>query len=239
METNVNYTIAGIFVLALLSFIIVSIVWISSGLTGKSYTYYRVYMDESISGLDRHGPVEFNGVNVGNVSEMKIDRRNPQLVELTLKVEKDIPVSMGTRAKLGIKALTGVAFILLEDKGTDTRPIPMLAGEEYPVIPTTPSFLVRLDTTLTQINESFKKFSTSISSLLDKENLKWFKQILQSGRGSLQMLEMQTIPATNETLYNIDEITRNLNSVSSEMKENPAVIIRGKSSPSKLGPGER
>lgn len=239
METNVNYTIAGIFVLVLLSFIILAIIWISSGLSHKRYTYYTVYMTESISGLDKNGPVEFNGVNVGNVYDTSINHVNPRIVELTLKVENDTPVTMGTRAKLGIKALTGVAFILLEDKGTDTRPVPMLAGEKYPVIPTTPSILVRLDTTLTQINESFKQVSTSIKALLDKENLKWFKQILQSGKGSLQMLEMQTIPSTNETLYNIDEIARNLNSVSSDIKENPAVIIRGKSSPSKLGPGER
>jgi phospholipid/cholesterol/gamma-HCH transport system substrate-binding protein len=239
METKVSYTLAGTFILILLMFIVIGVIWLSAGLTYKKYVYYKVYMKESISGLSEEGPVEFNGVNVGTVAEMKISHENPQLVILLLKVERDTPVTMGTRAKLGMKALTGVAYLLLEDKGTDMRPIQTSSGERYPVIPTVPSILVRLDTTLTQVNESFQQLSKSVKSLLSKENLQWIQKLLKSGTGTFQSLESQTIPATNEAIMNIEAITRDFTSVSSEIKQNPSVIIRGKARPAKLGPGER
>jgi len=239
METNVSYTIAGIFVITLLSFIVFSVIYISSGFGTKDYVYYKVDMQESVSGLNKNGPVEFNGVNVGTVYEMKINHQNPQLVELLLQVEKDTPITKGTRAKLAIRSLTGVAYLLLVDKGENMQPIEKSPGQKYAVIPTTPSILVRLDTTLTQINDSFRQLSSSIRALLDKQNLQWIKQILQSGKGSMQILESKTLPATTDAAQNFGTMSRNLNSLSSEIKNNPAILLRGKASPSKLGPGEK
>lgn len=239
METKVSYTIAGLFVIFLIAFICLTVIWLASGFNTKDETFYKVYMKESVSGLEIDAPVEFNGVNVGTVSEMRIKRDDPNLVVLILKVKKDTPVTEGTKAKLGMRALTGVAYMLLEDKGTDKRPLQTIPGEKYRVIPTTPSILVRLDTTLTQISNSFNQLSKSIQTLLDKQNMHWFKQILQSGQNSLRLLEMQTIPAVDETFANINVISRDLSSVSADIKDNPAILIRGKERPTKLGPGEK
>lgn len=239
METKVSYTLAGTFILILLSLIVLGVIWLSAGFNYKKFVYYKVFMQESISGLSKEGPVEFNGVNVGTVDDMIISHKNPQLVILLLKVERDTPVTRGTRAKLGMKALTGIAYMLLEDKGTDMTPITVPEGEKYAVIPTTPSILVRLDTTLTQVNESFRQLSTSIQSLLNKQNLRWIQQILKSGTGTFQSLESQTIPAANEVITNMDTITRDFTTVSADIKENPSIMIRGKARPTKLGPGER
>lgn len=239
METKVSYAMAGTFVLVLLSFIILGIIWLSAGLNNKDYVYYKVYMTESISGLNKNGPVQFNGVNVGNIESMTLSRKNPQLVILLLKVEEDTPVTMGTRAKLGVKALTGAAFLLLEDKGTDMRPLKAQEGQEYPVIPAVPSILVKLDTTLTQINESFQQINASFKSVFSKKNLKWINQLLESSTGSIQVIQKQTLPAANETLTNIGDAARDISEITSDIKENPAIIIRGREQSTKLGPGEK
>jgi len=239
METNVSYTVAGTFILVLLSFIVFAVIWLSAGFSSKDYSYYTVYMKESISGLSKEGPVEFNGVNVGSIEDMKIDRENPQIVILTLKVETDTPVTMGTRAKLGMRALTGVAYLLLEDKGNDKRPLALKEGQKYPVIATVPSILVRLETALTQINDSFKTVSTSIGTLLNKDNLNNVKDILRSGKGSMQTLEVRTLPQADDALSNFSDMARGINSFTSELKENPSMLIRGSDEPVNLGPGER
>jgi len=239
METNVNYTLAGTFILILLTFIILGVIWLSAGLSTDEFAYYQVNMKESVSGLTSDSPVEFNGVNVGTIQEMRISHENVQLVKLLLKIKSDTPITVGTRAKLGVRALTGIAYILLEDKGSNMRPLVKQSGQRYAVIETTPSVLVRLDTTLTQINKSFEKLSDSIGSLLDKENLAWFKQILLSSQNAMYLLETKTLPATTDAVTNLDIITRNLTSVSSQLKQNPAVLIRGKSEPGKYGPGEK
>lgn len=239
METNVSYTVAGAFILALLAAIVVTVIWLSSGFNNKKYNYYTVYMDESISGLTDDGPVEFNGVNVGYVDKMKINRENPQWVELTLAVEEGTPISDGTRAKLGMRSLTGVAYMLLEDKGTDMRPLVAQPGQRYPVIRTTPSLLVRLDAILTKVSDDITRVSNSINQLLSKSNLNTFKNILHSGQGSMQMIETQTLPGANDAINNFNDMTRSMNSVVSEIRENPAIVVRGKAPPTKLGPGER
>src|SRR5438034_4526403 len=108
METNVRYTVAGTFVLIMLALIIFSVIWLSAGITTEKYTYYSVFMKESVTGLTKDGPVEFNGVEVGTIDEMIINKDNPQLVELRLKIKSNTPVTVGTKAKLALKgALSG------------------------------------------------------------------------------------------------------------------------------------
>lgn len=178
METNVNYTLAGIFVIALLSFMIYGVIWLSAGISSDTYTYYQVNMKESVTGLTTDSPVKFNGVDVGTVDSMIIDKDNPQLVVLYLKVKHDTPVTVATRAQLGMNALTGVAYIILIDKGTNKRPLVARNDQAYPVINTTPSIIVKLDLTLNQINESFRDVSNSIKALLSPENIALFHRFL-------------------------------------------------------------
>jgi phospholipid/cholesterol/gamma-HCH transport system substrate-binding protein len=259
METNISYTAAGAFVIALFAAIIVTIIWLSAGLTVEHFTRYKVYMKEAVSGLSLDAPVEYNGVNVGAVKSIKINRKNPQLVELLLDVNDGAPITQGTRAKLDIRSLTGVAYISLRDTGTNMTPLVALPGQEYPIINTTPSILVRLDTTLTQLNYSFKQISESfhqvsisVRSLMDQQNLNSIKQILvnlqvateqitpllKTGKSSMQLIQTQTVPAANQAFINMDKVTDNLFDVSNQLKQNPARLIRGNAQ-QELGPGEK
>jgi phospholipid/cholesterol/gamma-HCH transport system substrate-binding protein len=116
METNVNYTVVGAFVIVLFSSIVLAIIWLSAGFSTEKYTTYEVLMKEAVTGLSLEAPVEYNGVNVGTVTSIRIDKQNPHVVELLLKIKSDTPISKGTRARLNVRTLSGVAFILLQDK---------------------------------------------------------------------------------------------------------------------------
>ncbi|SRR5579883_317062 len=251
METNVNYTIVGAFVISLTAAIILAIIWLSSGLSTYDYTTYKVYMKESVSGLSIDSPVEFNGVNVGNVTSIEINHRNPQLVKVLIKVKNDTPITMGTRAKLDVRSLSGLAYIQLQDKGLDMRPLVKEKDQDYPIISTIPSILVRLDTALTQLNDSFHQLSYSIRSLLDKQNLqsikeilinlneasKQFSPLLISGQKTFHVLQTQTLPGANESLMRIDQMSQDLNDLSLQLKQNPSILIRGRAQ-RPPGPGE-
>lgn len=273
MDEHVNYTAVGAFVIIFLGFIIFSIIWLSSGFKISSNKIYKVYMSESVTGLNIDSTVEFNGVNVGTVSSIEIDQKNPHLVTILLKVKKSTPVSNGTRATLNTKGLTGVSYVSLIDKGNDFSQLPRLPDEPYPIIQTAPSFLGRLDLTLHKLVEGVTKVSSSIEMLLDDENLQSIKEILigfrhvtrtlamnteqmnailkntakastelaplmQSTMKTMSILSAQILPATNQAMTNLDIITNNLSAVSLEIKENPAVLIRGKDK-QPLGPGEK
>jgi phospholipid/cholesterol/gamma-HCH transport system substrate-binding protein len=258
MEMNVNYTIVGAFVITLLTAIVLGIIWLSSGFSVETYSNYMVYMQESVTGLSIDAPVEYNGVNVGTVTTISLNHENPQLVELLLNIKTGTPITEGTVATLQSKGITGIAYIALKDKSTDLTPLRALPGQKYAVINTAPSFFLRLDTALSKLSKSISRASDSINKLLDPENLQSIKQTLknldevtqviagnktkivtilndtahasQQFSPMLQTFNTQTIPATNSVLSN-------LNSLSTDIKENPSILIRGTVTP--LGPGEQ
>jgi phospholipid/cholesterol/gamma-HCH transport system substrate-binding protein len=273
MDTNVNYTIVGAFVISLIAAIVIAIIWLSSGLSLKSNSTYLIYSQESVSGLSMDAPVEFNGVHVGSVEDIELNPHNPQLVKVVLSISSSTPITRGTVATLTSRGVTGVAFISLKDSGEDPRPLVAQPGQYYPVIPTAPSIFMRLDTALTKLSKNFDIIADSFHSLLDKDNLNSIKDILNhmnrvsgtladntkkinmilvnTSRASLQLtplleysaasmktLSAETLPVTYRLLSNLNEMTRSLNEVTQQLKQNPSVFIRG-AAPAPLGPGER
>src|SRR5690554_4942849 len=115
MDTNVNYTIVGIFVVSLVAAMVFGIIWLSAGFSSIQNTSYEIYMKESVAGLNVDSVVEFNGVNVGTVKKIEIDPIDPRLVYVLLSIKSTTPVSQGTKATLNTKGLTGVAYVALED----------------------------------------------------------------------------------------------------------------------------
>lgn len=182
METNVNYTIVGIFVIALVAAIILAIVWLSSGFAIEQYSTYMLYMQESVTGLNIDSAVEFNGVNVGTVKSIELNHKNPQLVELLLNIKSGTPITRGTYATLATRGVTGNTYIALKDKSTDLRPLVVEAGQSYPVIPSAPSLFMRLDTALSRLSKNFDRISQAIQSLLDKDNQESIKETLKNIR---------------------------------------------------------
>lgn len=258
METQVNYTAVGAFVIVLVLFIILAIIWMSAGLSVESYRYYKVVMDEPISGVAIDSPVEFNGVEVGYVHDIRIDRHSPQCVIVLLKIKSSVPVTQGTVAKLSLRGITGQAYIGLIDKGEDVRPLLPPQGEKYAVIKTGPSTLLRLEKLAIKVAAGLEKMTNAVSALLNKENQLLFRKILnntstatealtplfQQTKRTINVLETKTLPNANEAFSNfgsasrdISHVSRNLRQISNEIKQNPAVIIRGKAE-RRLGPGE-
>ncbi len=272
METNVSYTIVGTFVIVMVAAIVLAVIWLSSGLSAVENTYYLVYMKESVTGLNIDAPVEYNGVNVGKVKSIELNKKNPHLVELLLSIKKSTPVTRGTVATLATRGITGITFIALKDESVDLTPLVAEKGQPYPVIKTAPSLFMRLDTILNQLAKNFRQISDSVQGLLTKDNLEsihdtlanlkevtgtlasnskhlneilintsrasqQLSPLLQSSTGTMRILEMQTLPAAYHVLNNLDEVSRTLNDVSMQLKQNPSIIIRGAAPPA-LGPGE-
>ena len=65
-----------------------------------------------------------------------------------------------------------------------------------------------------------------------------FVPSIKSGEEILRTMNNQILPAVSKAMLNLEIITNNLSAVSREIKDNPAVIIRGKTE-QPLGPGEK
>lgn len=181
MEEKVNYAVVGLFVL-LLGFALIAIVlWLGSGgFTQTTYDRYLAFFRESVSGLSINAPVKYRGVDVGRVREIDLNPQNPEEVRLVLDIKEGAPVKTDTRAVLSVQGLTGIAFVELTGGSRDAPLLKAESDAEYPVIPTSPSLLVRLDTALSSLTGNLNRVTGEISGLLTEENRRSFTNILAS-----------------------------------------------------------
>lgn len=179
METKVNYTLVGAFVLVLSGALIAGILWLASG-GGfqKKYDPYLALVGESVAGLNLNAPVKYRGVDVGKVSDIRLDPRNPEQVRLTFAIERGVPIKEDTVAVLKTQGLTGIAYVELDGGSLASPDLRAVAPEEYPVIRTKPSLSARLENVLSTVLAKLDSTSDSVSRLFSDENTAAFKSML-------------------------------------------------------------
>lgn len=119
METKANNVIVGAFVVVSIFVAVLFLVWISrSASTGTHRPFYVVFSG-SVQGLSVGSSVLFNGLRVGEVSELGINPGNRSEIRARVVVDELAPVKRNTRARLASLGFTGVASIEFFG-GTDT-----------------------------------------------------------------------------------------------------------------------
>ncbi len=186
METKVNHTIVGLFVVVLFVALVAGILWLSGAAQyRKNYDTYLAYMKESVAGLNLNAPVKYRGVEVGRVRRISLE--NGERVRLELDIEHGTPIRENTVAILRVQGLTGIAQVELSGGSRDSPELKAKPGEKHPVIKTGPSLLMRLDTAVTDLLSSLNQVSVGLSAVLDEGNRRAFRSM---------MADMSTLAAT-------------------------------------------
>lgn len=127
MERKANYVLIGLFTVAVVAGAFGFVFWIHQTSGKKQSVIYRVIFDTSVSGLRRGAPVLFNGIRVGEVSDLQLTPDKPSQVTATLQVNKATPIRSDTRVGLEFAGLTGVASVSLKGVSATT---PLIEREE-------------------------------------------------------------------------------------------------------------
>lgn len=180
METNVNYTLIGLFVVIFATALIGGVLWLGAGIQAREYKTYRVYMTESVSGLSEDALVLYRGVDVGLVREISLDPRHPQRVSLLLDIKSDIVVREDDAARLETSGVTGVYYINITGGTMNARPVRAPNAAQYPVIDTNPSFLGQLDMTMSAMSENLIVTAKKVNDMLSDHNRRSFARILNN-----------------------------------------------------------
>src|SRR5215831_3050465 len=123
METRANYVVIGLFTLAVIAGAFGFVYWFSSAGDGGERVSYRVVFDGVVSGLRTGGWVLFNGIKVGEVSDLKLNPQNPRQVIATIAIDRSVPVRADTRVGLDFQGLTGIASISVKGGASDAPPL--------------------------------------------------------------------------------------------------------------------
>jgi phospholipid/cholesterol/gamma-HCH transport system substrate-binding protein len=114
METRAPFVVVGAFVLAAIAAVFGFVYWLhNTGGLGPR-TAYHVQFDGSVPGLLVGAAVLFNGIRVGEVTDLGLAPDSPRRVNATISVASTTPVRADTKVGLEFQGLTGVPVIALE-----------------------------------------------------------------------------------------------------------------------------
>jgi phospholipid/cholesterol/gamma-HCH transport system substrate-binding protein len=127
MDRKAHYALIGLFTFAVVAGAFGFIFWLHHSSGKKQAVAYRVIFDSSVSGLQVGGNVLFNGIRVGEVTNLRLDPDKPSQVVAMLAVNKSTPIRSDTRVGLEFAGLTGVAAVSLKGVSPKT---PLIEREE-------------------------------------------------------------------------------------------------------------
>lgn len=180
METKANYTLIGLFTLAVIAAGFVFVYWFHRAGGVGDRAVYRVVFDTPVSGLRTGAAVVFNGIRVGDVQALSLNPQNPRQVIATIGVGRETPVRADTLVGVEYQGLTGIASLSLRG-GSGTAPPaapangdpPLLkasAGATQDVMQSGRDVLQRLDTILLEnqvsLRETIKNLETFSAAMV-------------------------------------------------------------------------
>ncbi len=114
METRARYLLIGLFLLAAISAGFGFVYWLNhAGGLGPRLSY-RIRFQTPVLGLDAGSAVLFNGIKVGEVSEIEINQQNPRQVLVLISVNHGVPVRSDTDVSVETQGLLGSPAISLK-----------------------------------------------------------------------------------------------------------------------------
>jgi phospholipid/cholesterol/gamma-HCH transport system substrate-binding protein len=112
MEDRAKFALIGLFTFAVITAAFGFIYWLHGATGSKETSPYLVVFEGSVSGLRVGGPVLFNGIRVGEVTEMRLTEK-PSEVAAVISVTPSTPIRSDTIVTLEYAGLTGIASVSL------------------------------------------------------------------------------------------------------------------------------
>lgn len=213
MEPKQNYLLVGLFVLLSVIGIFTFVVWLSGSGDKRSYTFYRTYVTDSVTGLGTGAAVKYRGVDVGKVTDIAIDTKDRIRVQITMRIVDGTPITQDTVAVLKLLGITGVAYVELEGGSQNSPPLTAADGA-FPTIASRPSELSQLMETAPELMDRASHLLDQLSRIASDENAKRISATLANieamsnslgdRSGDLQKTLRQTAKAMEEMTKLLD-----------------------------------
>src|SRR5215471_10127978 len=183
METRAHYVAVGTFVLAVIFLAFVAILWLGRVEFGEQAKRYYIYFGGSVAGLDKGPHVQYNGIPVGRVVDIRVDPDNLEQIQVTVEIDTSIvDIKSDARAFLETNILNGIATIQIRGGTREANELLPEAGHRYPVIKAGRSEFEEVKASLPDLVADLKEAAHSLNALLDEKNREAVSETLQNMR---------------------------------------------------------
>jgi len=177
METKANFALIGAFVIAIVMAFAGFTLWLGQSQFQRNFDVYEIVFEGPVT-LESGASVRFNGINVGEVTRVAIDRANDRMVRARVRINSDTPVRTDSVAEIALAGITGLTFVQIL-AGSRTAPLLERApGEAVPVIKSVPNPLAVLFADGAKILETANSGLENVGDVLSDSNVEAFSNLL-------------------------------------------------------------
>lgn len=178
---NRTYAIAvGLFTVLLGLFLLFSFWWLSGD--HQKNVNYVVVSELPVTGLSVESAVRYRGVDVGKVTDIALDGSVKNVIRIEILVAEELNLSKAATAELRQQGVTGLAYIDLNDKGTEGERL--AAGGEIPLHPSIIDKLLDggpvLVSEIQELVKTSNELATTANQLLTTIDHEKFNQVLSN-----------------------------------------------------------
>jgi phospholipid/cholesterol/gamma-HCH transport system substrate-binding protein len=181
METRAHYVVVGAFVFAMIILGFAALVWLGRLQVSENLERYYVFFKGPVAGLSKGSAVQYNGIPVGRVVDVRVDPDNIEQVQVTVELDRSlVHIRNGARATLDTNILSGVSTVQIRggtQQSSDLKPKP---GHKYAEIPTGETSLQRVYATVPELLDRFNLVADDLNALLNEKNRKAFAASLSN-----------------------------------------------------------
>lgn len=227
METQAHNVAVGAFVLTMIVVAFAAVLWLArAGLTTQ-YADYDIYFKGPVSGLSIGAGVDYSGVPVGKVSDVRIDPKNVERIRVTVEIDSGTVIKEDARAAVETNLLSGVSYIQIVGGTQDSPVLTTKEGERYPVIRSHRSRLASVTAEAPQLLEKASETLDRLNEVLNEKNRKAIAETVANVR--------QLSAEINDTNRDIATLAKNANTAVVGMSELIGNVDRSYSGPDGLG----
>ena len=121
MERKAHYALIGTFVLVSLAALLAFTAWLSNAQFDKKFDNYEISFRGGVQGLSEGTEVRFNGLKVGDITELRIDPNDNNSVIVDIQVESNTPIDFESIGRMEPLGLTGLNYIQIIPGGPNSR----------------------------------------------------------------------------------------------------------------------
>lgn len=234
MSRKASYFKIGVFVIVGFAIVVIGIVVFGAGKFFREKATIETYFDQSVQGLEVGAPLKFQGVQVGNVSEIAFvfnyykTEQNYVLVradiypdkvgirkirDKILSYEERIAllqglIEKGLRLELASQGITGLAFLNMVYKKPELiRPLPIDWKPEYFYVPSAPG-------TITLVTETIENLTQTIQTIDIKAITDKVDQLLRTTNQAVEDAQIAAVSQDIRRLVSsLENNSKSLNSI--------------------------
>ncbi len=183
METRAHYVAVGAFVLAIIVLGFVAVLSLGRVEFAQELKRYYVFFKGSVTGLSKGSFVQYNGITVGRVVDVRVDPDDLEKIQVTVEIDTNlVTIKTDARAFVDTNLLSGVATIQIRGGTREARVLEPEPGHRYPVIASGSSVLQRVTETGPQLLDRLMVTVDNLNAVLSEQNRKAVSDSLQNVR---------------------------------------------------------